>query len=100
MLVQRWPGCHGLCGWQGGLAQRWWPSSESRQNDLRCWRPISQRAVWPYGIVVSAPAFDHDLGFPQAVEDLAIQQFVAQARVERFHIPILPWTARCDVGCL
>src|SRR3954463_94543 len=56
--------------------------------------------MWSYGVVVPTPAFNHHLGFTQAVEDLAIQQFVAQARVERLHISILPWTARRDVGRL
>jgi hypothetical protein len=33
----------------------------------------------PDGVVVSAPALDDDLGFVQGVEDLAVEQFVAQA---------------------
>ena len=28
---------------------------------------------------MTAPAFDDDLGFPQRVEDLAVEQFVSQA---------------------
>jgi len=31
-----------------------------------------------------APAFDDDVGFLQAVEDLAVEQFVPQAGVEAF----------------
>jgi hypothetical protein len=31
------------------------------------------------GVVVTAPAFDDDLGFTQRVEDLAVEQFVTQA---------------------
>ena len=33
----------------------------------------------PNGIIVTAPTLDYDLGFPQRVEDLAIEQFVTQA---------------------
>jgi hypothetical protein len=43
--------------------------------------------MWPYGIVVPAPAYDR--GSAQAVEDLAIQQLIAQARGKRFPIPVL-----------
>ena len=35
-------------------------------------------------VVVTAPAFDDDLSFPQRVEDLAVEQFVTQARIENF----------------
>jgi hypothetical protein len=35
-----------------------------------------------YAVVVTAPAFDHHLGLAQRVEDLAVQQLVAQAGVE------------------
>jgi hypothetical protein len=38
---------------------------------------------------VPAPAFDHDLGFSERVEDFAIEQFVAQARIEAFDIAVL-----------
>jgi hypothetical protein len=35
--------------------------------------------MWADGGVVTAPAFDDDLSFPQRVKDLAIEQFVTQA---------------------
>jgi len=54
----------------------------------------------PHGVVVTTPAFDDDLRFPQRVEDLAIEQLVAQARVETFDKAVLPRTARRDVGGL
>src|SRR5205823_114101 len=38
----------------------------------------------------SAPALDDDLGFTQRVEDLTVEQFAAQARVEAFDEAVLP----------
>jgi hypothetical protein len=35
--------------------------------------------VRPNGVVVTTPALDDDLGFPQRVEYLAVEQFVSQA---------------------
>jgi hypothetical protein len=54
----------------------------------------------PDGVVVTAPAFDDDLGFPQRVEDLAIEQFVAQSCIEALDKAILPRAAGSDVGSL
>jgi hypothetical protein len=34
--------------------------------------------VRPDGVVLSSPAFDEHLGFPERVEDLALQQLVAE----------------------
>jgi hypothetical protein len=47
---------------------------------------------------VAPPALDHDLGLAQAVEDLAVEQLVAQARVEALDEAVLPRAARGDVG--
>jgi len=47
---------------------------------------------------VPPPAFDDDLGFAQRVEDLAVEQLVAQAGVEALDEPILPRAAGRDVG--
>jgi len=52
------------------------------------------------GIVVTAPALDDDLGFAQRVEELAVEQLVAQAGIETFDEAILPRAARRDVGGL
>ena len=54
----------------------------------------------PDGVVMPAPAFDDDLGFPQAVADLAVEQFVPQAGVEAFDVAVFPRAARCDAGGL
>jgi hypothetical protein len=49
---------------------------------------------------MSSPCLDQDLGFGKAVEDFAIEQFVAQAAVERFTIAILPRAAGGNLQCL
>ena len=52
------------------------------------------------GVVVVAPLLDENLGFPEAVEDFTVKQFVSQLAVEAFAISILPGAARLDVKCL
>ena len=49
---------------------------------------------------MTPPRFDDDFGFPQTVEDLAVEQFIAQAGVEALDITVLPGTTRRDLGCL
>lgn len=49
-------------------------------------------------VVVTPPSFDHDRGLLEGIEDFAIEQFVAQLAVERFHITVLPWAAGLDVS--
>jgi len=36
----------------------------------------------PDGVVVDAPLLDQDLGFPQAVEDFAIEQLIPEPGIE------------------
>jgi hypothetical protein len=50
----------------------------------------------PEGIVLPTPALDDDLGFPERVEDLAVQQLVPKLSVEGFHVSVLPGAARLD----
>jgi hypothetical protein len=54
--------------------------------------------MWSNRIVVVPPAFDDGLGLAQGVEDLAVEEFVPQARIEALDIAILPRTARRNVG--
>src|ERR1022692_1649624 len=54
----------------------------------------------PDCIEVAPPTFDDDLGLAQRVEDFAIEQFIAQARVEAFDVAVFPWTAWRDIGGL
>src|SRR5580658_5155170 len=48
-------------------------------------------------IVVASPALDDDLGFTQRVEDLAVEQLIAQASIKAFDEAILPRAAGGDV---
>ena len=43
------------------------------------------------GVVMPPPCLDQHLGLREAVEDLAVEQFVAKRPVEAFVIAILPW---------
>lgn len=54
------------------------------------------RRVWPDRIIVDAPCLDHDTRLCQRVEDLAIQQLVAELRVEALAVTVLPRAARFD----
>jgi hypothetical protein len=49
---------------------------------------------------VPSPALDDDSGFFQRVEDLAVEQFVAELRVEALTVTILPGAAWFDIGRL
>ena len=40
--------------------------------------PVAERGVRSDGVVIAPPAFDHDLSLAQGVEDLAVEQFVAE----------------------
>ena len=47
-----------------------------------------------------SPALDDHLGFLQRVEDLTVEQFVAELRIEALTIAVLPGTAWFDVSGL
>jgi acyl-CoA reductase-like NAD-dependent aldehyde dehydrogenase len=49
---------------------------------------------------MAPPAFNDDPRLGQRIKDFAVEQFVAQARVEGLDEAVPPWAARCDVGCL
>jgi hypothetical protein len=46
--------------------------------------------------VVAPPCLDDDLCLGEAIEDLPVEQFIAQLRVEALAIAVLPWVARLD----
>jgi putative transposase len=48
------------------------------------------------GVVVLAPGFDDGSRFGEAVEDLAIEQLVAELRVEALAVAVLPRRSRLD----
>src|ERR1017187_2569441 len=61
-------------------------------------RVAYERGMRPDDVVVTAPAFDNDLGFPQRVEDFTVEQFVTQACVKTFDKAVLSRAAWRDVG--
>lgn len=53
-----------------------------------------------FRVVVFPPFFDEDLCLAHAVEYLAIQEAVSEARLEAFALYVLPRAARFDIGYL
>jgi len=47
-----------------------------------CRGAIAKRGVGPDGVVVNPPAFSQDLHFLERVEDLTVEELVAQLRVQ------------------
>ena len=76
------------------------PCGERRHEHFRGGRLVADRGVRSDGIVVASPALDDDLGLSQRVEDLAVEQFVAQAGIKALDEAVLPRAAWCDVGGL
>ncbi len=50
----------------------------------------------PFLVVVLAPCFDNDPCLLQAVEDLAVEQFVPELAVEALAVAVLPRAARLN----
>src|ERR687885_3051659 len=94
MLVQGWSGRY------GESVGRSLGDGEGRHEHLRGWRAIAERSVRAHRVVVPPPALDDDLRLAQRVEDLAIEQLVAQPGIERFDVAVLPGRARGNVGRL
>ena len=74
------------------------PCGECGHEHFRGGSAVADRGMRPNGVVVASPALDDDLSLAQRVEDLAIEQFVAQAGIEALDEAVLPWTASFDVG--
>jgi hypothetical protein len=47
-------------------------------------------------VVLTAPAFDEDLGFLQRIEEFPVQQLIPQLPVKGLDVPILPRTPWLD----
>lgn len=58
--------------------------------------PELARTARPDRVVLTPPSFNQDFRVPKRVEDLPVEQFVAQFPVERLDITVLPRTARLD----
>ena len=74
------------------------PCGEARHKHLRCRGSITKRGMRANPIVMTPPALDDDLRLTQRVEDLTVEEFVTQARIEALNVAVLPRTARRDVG--
>jgi hypothetical protein len=46
--------------------------------------------VRPHGFVIEPPRLDEDLRLPQGIEDLAVEQLVAELGVEALDVAVLP----------
>jgi hypothetical protein len=46
--------------------------------------------VWPSRVVVDAPLLDDNLGFPEAIKDLAIEAFIPELAVEGLAVAVFP----------
>jgi len=98
LLVESWPrGQRGRRSWSG-LRSR--PRGHGGHEDLRRGRLVSERAMWADGVEVPPPAFHDDLRLREGVEDLAVEEFIAQPGIERLDEAVLPGTARRDIGGL
>lgn len=58
---------------------------------------VSKAAVGTDVVVMESPSLDRDDGLAQAVEDLLVQELVAELAVEGFAVTIFLGTARLDV---
>src|SRR5215213_8403442 len=63
----------------GRGGRRSWPGKRSRPElNLGCGRDGAERGVRPKGVVVPAPALDHDLRLLERIEDFAVEQLVPE----------------------
>ena len=46
--------------------------------------------MWADRVVVAAPLLDDDLGFAEGEEDLPVQEFVSEARIEALAVAVRP----------
>ena len=71
-----------------------------RDDGFRGRWAVAQSTVGSFGIVVFPPLFDQDLRLTQAVEDLAVEQFIAEPGVEALAVSVFPRGPRLDVSSL
>ena len=65
-------------------------------SPLRVLAPAAKAAVWAHLVLVTPPSLDQYLGLSEAVEDLTVEQLVAQRAVEAL---IVDWDTPALVGC-
>jgi hypothetical protein len=54
---------------------------------------VPDYAVWTDFVLKPPPTPDQDLGFPQGIEDISIQQIVPELTVEALVVSVLRWRA-------
>ncbi len=54
------------------------------------WRTMAERAMPADLVIVLAPESGDDANFLQCIEDIPIEQFVAEPGIERFDVTVLP----------
>jgi hypothetical protein len=59
--------------------------------------PVAQRRVRADGVEVDAPKLGRHTNLLHRVEDLAVQELIAQLRVETLAVAALPWRTGLDV---
>ena len=56
--------------------------------------------MWALRVVVPSPLLNDDPGFIEAVEDLSVQELIAEPGIEALAVSVLPRRPRFDVGGL
>ena len=51
---------------------------------------VAQRAVETFAIVFTSPILEQDFGLEERVEELSVEELVAQPGVERLDVSVLP----------
>src|SRR5580700_7375934 len=67
------------------------------KDGLWCRWPVAQRRVRPLRVVFQPPSLRQNLCLLQRVQDLAVQELIAQLPIETLTIPVLPRTPRLDI---
>ncbi len=63
------------------------------------WRQIAETAMWMFGVVFLAPAFNQNSGLRYAGKQFLIEYLVPQSGVEALDEGILPRRSRFNVVC-
>jgi len=98
MFVHGGPRCQWERGRRNGPSACGRPRRTAGYEHFWCWSAVAERGMWAEPIVMLPPSLDDDLRLLQRVEDLAVQDLVAQPGVEALDIAVLPRRARSDAS--
>ena len=82
-----------VCGWSRGLGRG---GSRTRGGEPGQGL-VTQRTVWPPGVVIVSPRSCERPGLPDAIQDLHRQELISQTTVEALGVAVLPRATRFDV---